>query len=150
MTDTSTPIKRTDPRRVCSKAFFERITDRLVNEHPTFERALAERITEQGLAYLYTAARTGELLSPSPMVDLAWHAMILHTRDYADWCDEFAGHFVHHVPEDTAVDRSEAAAARKRTVAAVAAQGFTVDEELWPAFAAKCNQCHAGCHDSPK
>ncbi|MGW4386195.1 hypothetical protein [Streptomyces sp. NPDC004685] len=111
MTDTSTPIKRTDPREVCSKEFFERITNRLLNEHPTFERALAERITEQGLAYLYTAARTGELLSPSPMVDLAWHAMILHTRDYADWCDEFAGHVVHHIPEDAAVDRSEAAAA---------------------------------------
>lgn len=72
MTDTSTPIKRTDPRKVCSNEFFERITNRLLNEHPTFERALAERITEQGLAYLYTAARTRELLSPSPMVDLAW------------------------------------------------------------------------------
>ncbi|WP_432180541.1 hypothetical protein [Streptomyces sp. NBC_00063] len=100
MTDPLTPIKRNDSHKVCSKEFFERITSRLVNEHPTFERTLAERITEQGLAYLYTAARTGELLSPSPMVDLAWHATIRHTRDYADWCDEFAGYFVHRVPED--------------------------------------------------
>ncbi|MFE4250618.1 glycine-rich domain-containing protein [Streptomyces sp. NPDC056910] len=150
MSDISKPITQTDPRKVCSEAFFECIAARLVKEHPTFDVELAERITEQGFAYLYTAARTEVLLSPSPLVDLAWHAMILHTREYADWCDTYAGHFVHHVPEDRAVDRAEAAKVRNRTVQAIIGQGFALDDALWPALSAECNQCHAGCHDSPK
>ncbi|MFE5993095.1 hypothetical protein [Streptomyces sp. NPDC056453] len=56
MSDISKPITQTDPRKVCSKAFFERIAARLVKEHPTFDVEPAERITEQGFAYLYTAA----------------------------------------------------------------------------------------------
>ncbi|WP_233513411.1 hypothetical protein [Micromonospora craterilacus] len=36
-----------------------------------------------------------------------------------------------------------------RAVAAITAAGFTVDQELWAGTTADCNQCHAGCHDSP-
>jgi hypothetical protein len=34
-------------------------------------------------------------------------------------------------------------------MAAIQAAGYTVDTELWHPTA-DCNQCHAGCHDSPK
>lgn len=37
-------------------------------------------------------------LSPSAMVDKAWHAFILHTREYARFCQEVAGRFIHHIP----------------------------------------------------
>ena len=39
------------------------------------------------------------LLRPSRKVDLAWHAFILHTRDYADNCRSELDFFVHHAPE---------------------------------------------------
>ncbi|MFD1657216.1 hypothetical protein ACFSL4_02950 [Streptomyces caeni] len=36
-------------------------------------------------------------------------------------------------------------------VKAIKAAGFEIDPDLWGMEdAADCNQCHAGCHDSPK
>lgn len=37
-------------------------------------------------------------LSPDQEVDAAWHEFILHTRDYAAFCQDRFGHFIHHVP----------------------------------------------------
>jgi hypothetical protein len=34
----------------------------------------------------------------SPIVDEVWHAFILFTSDYAAFCDEVFGRFVHHAP----------------------------------------------------
>lgn len=91
----------------------------------------------------------GQSLAPSQAVDIGWHAFILHTVDYAAFCEQVAGRFVHHVPTDEADEMSgEARAIRERTLAAIAAAGYTVDEELWPDLA-NCSQCHAGCTDSP-
>ncbi len=32
------------------------------------------------------------------MIDEMWHAFIIFTRDYADFCQSYFGHFIHHVP----------------------------------------------------
>ncbi|MFD8045494.1 hypothetical protein ACFV5E_18895 [Streptomyces chartreusis] len=69
---------------------------------------------------------------------------------YPAFCQRVAGQFVHHVPTDEDEQTpGGAAAAREGTMAAIAAAGYTVEAELWNS-AADCNQCHAGCHDSPK
>lgn len=34
----------------------------------------------------------------SPEVDEVWHALILFTREYADFCQQAFGTFIHHVP----------------------------------------------------
>ncbi|HSR47324.1 MAG TPA: hypothetical protein VLL77_04990 [Anaerolineales bacterium] len=34
----------------------------------------------------------------SPEVDDVWHALILFTRQYADFCQQAFGTFIHHVP----------------------------------------------------
>lgn len=36
--------------------------------------------------------------TPSEMVDKAWHAFILYTREYARFCQQVAGRFLHHSP----------------------------------------------------
>lgn len=36
---------------------------------------------------------------PSILVDDLWHEMLLHTRDYAAFCDAAFGRFLHHEPE---------------------------------------------------
>lgn len=88
-------------------------------------------------------------LSPSGTVDIGWHAFILHTRDYAEWCEHVAGRFLHHAPDESAEgEPGTATAARQRTIDAIVAAGYAVDLELWPE-AAECTQCHAGCSDSP-
>lgn len=40
------------------------------------------------------------------VLDEAWHTFILHTRDYAEYCSNRFGRFVHHIPtiQSTAVD----------------------------------------------
>lgn len=48
-------------------------------------------------------------LTPTKEVDEAWHAFILHTKDYSEWCSTQIGRFIHHVPfapEDDAIAAS--------------------------------------------
>ena len=40
---------------------------------------------------------------PSKLVDVAWHEMILRTREYAGFCRRAFGEFLHHTP-DSALD----------------------------------------------
>jgi hypothetical protein len=37
---------------------------------------------------------------PSKVVDAYWHALILDTKGYADWCDRTLGRFLHHIPAE--------------------------------------------------
>jgi len=49
--------------------------------------------------YLLLCAKHPALGFPiSPVIDELWHEFILHTRDYAAFCDLLAGGFIHHVP----------------------------------------------------
>lgn len=32
------------------------------------------------------------------VIDELWHAFVLHTEDYAQFCDQYFGFFVHHFP----------------------------------------------------
>ncbi|MEW2222021.1 hypothetical protein AB0939_22490 [Streptomyces sp. NPDC006990] len=127
-----------------------RLATRITADHPGFDLPFAERIVDQTGAFLAACAGNEDApLSPSGTVDIGWHTFILHTREYAEWCDRVAGRFLHHVPdlpEDG--EQGKAAAERQRTLDAITAAGYRVDAELWPETA-NCNQCHAGCHDSP-
>ncbi|NSC22953.1 hypothetical protein FM076_17990 [Streptomyces albus subsp. chlorinus] len=118
---------------------------------PDMSTSLAERGVGQMLAFLAAGTQTAEPLSPSPIVDEFWHAFILHTEAYAEFCDQTFGRFIHHRPEylDPAI-HGGAKAVRARTIDAITAAGYVVDAELWPELdVADCNQCHAGCYDSP-
>jgi len=41
---------------------------------------------------------TGQKISPSYVVDLAWHEFILFTRYYQQYCNENFNRFIHHTP----------------------------------------------------
>jgi hypothetical protein len=117
-------------------------------DHPT-----AERIMEQALAFLAACARNpGTRLAPSQEVDKGWHAFLLFTADYAEFCDRVAGRFIHHLPTEPG-EESDQGQAVTATVAAMRAIGLHVDSTLWglvPGCTSDCHQCHAGCHDSPQ
>ncbi len=134
-------------RSLVSAELFDKLASRIAVEEG-FDRPFAERIMEQTLAFLKACADNPGLgLSPSRWVDIGWHAFVLHTRDYADFCAQVAGRFVHHEPTDD--EDGDPGDALAPTLAAIEASGYTLDAELWP-VAAKCSQCHAGCVDSPK
>lgn len=146
------PVSTTDPITLVDPEVTDRLVRRVTTDHPNVDHATARRIVGQAAAFIAASGQQpGQSLSPSELVDYGWHAFILHTVDYADFCQRVAGQFVHHVPTH---DESEQApgmalAARERTINAIQAAGYTVDAELWHSTA-DCNQCHAGCHDSPK
>jgi hypothetical protein len=129
---------------------FDRLVARVMTDNDD-DQPTAARITEQALAFLVAcAANPGAGLAPSPDVDKGWHAFILHTADYAEFCDRVAGRFIHHLPDEPGEEDSGAGI--PATVAVMRALGLSVDADLWGTAVectSDCHQCHAGCHDSP-
>ncbi|MGV9563125.1 glycine-rich domain-containing protein [Streptomyces sp. NPDC003480] len=145
------PVSATDPLTLVDPEVTNRLTRRITTDHPTIDEATARRIVGQAAAFIAASGQQpGQSLAPSMLVDFGWHAFILHTADYADFCRRVVGRFVHHVPTDEDEELPGGAEeTRERTLTAIRAAGYTVDAELWGA-SAECHQCHAGCHDSPK
>ena len=140
----------TAPRDLISPRMFDRLVARVMTDNGD-DQPTAARITEQALAFLVAcAANPGAGLAPSPEVDKGWHAFILHTADYAEFCDNVADRFIHHLPDE--VGEEDNGAGVPATVAAMRTLGLRIDAGLWGTaveFTSECHQCHAGCHDSP-
>jgi hypothetical protein len=152
MTTSLTTDRTLAGRALISSTLFDRLVHRVVIDDQV-DHDLAGRIVDQALAFLAASARnTSAPLAPSSLVDLGWHAFLLHTRDYAAFCHDIAGRFLHHVPMPPG-DRSssdDTLETFRRTVSAIETAGFTVDVDLWThAGAGSCTGCHNGCHDDP-
>lgn len=50
------------------------------------------------LIWFNNKAGNTEVIVPTERADVIWHEHILFTRDYAKFCDDLVGHFVHHMP----------------------------------------------------
>ncbi|GAA1386649.1 hypothetical protein GCM10009639_10680 [Kitasatospora putterlickiae] len=154
--------ERITGRTLVDNALFERLVHRVTHDHD-MELQLAERVVDQALAFLGAcAAGPGAQLSPSHLVDHGWHAFLMHTREYAAFCDRVAGAFLHHHPGDG--DGQVQGGTISATTAAIRAAGYRVDTELWAMSAncsegsggdgsdtsgsGSCSQCHQGCHNS--
>lgn len=59
----------------------------------------AEAIFGETKTFLWESAQGRKPTNPTKLVDEGWHAFILHTKDYADYCTQYLGRFIHHVPE---------------------------------------------------
>lgn len=145
----------TTPRALVNPALFTRLTARIAVDHPEHAHH-ADTIMEQALAFLATcAANPGAGLGPSDTVDIGWHTFILYTKEYAEFSQRVAGRFMHHAPDDEPGEPGTGASLAD-TMAAMEAAGYRVDPVVWPTAAdcnnggGKCNQCYAGCADSPK
>ena len=91
--------------------------------------------------YLACLDAKGEQLGmPSRVVDIAWHEMILFTREYHAFCDRAFGRYLHHSPDAVAGEPMDAMLARtlrvldKHPAGAVTAAGgvpllFAVDSQ---------------------
>jgi hypothetical protein len=160
MTAPTTAPRLIDGRTLLSAPLADRLVARITAEHPELPADMPARILDQALAFLGTCATATEPIGPSDLVDIGWHTFILYTDEYAAFCDQIAGRFIHHVPDDgTPGDEWPTAPQADRvtlatTVAAMRQAGYRIDAELWSMTAAadcssKCTQCHAGCTNSP-
>lgn len=87
----------------------------------------ARRWFEEMLKFLDVCHATDETVSPSPRVDKAWHAFLLFTEDYASYCDERFGCFIHHGPME-----SSDPAAYKRAYRQARLRYGQLDPRAWP------------------
>lgn len=75
--------------------------------------------------YLVCLAARGRMLGmPSKAVDIAWHEMILMTREYHHFCDSAFGTYLHHTPESAMEVPMRSSLAT--TLALVESQGLMV------------------------
>ncbi len=72
------------------------IVDRMVAEYE-MPREEAQLLFEDTLRFL-ALTDNGVKLSPPARIDLGWHNFPLHTRQYARFCEEAFGAFIHHEP----------------------------------------------------
>ncbi|MFI8104847.1 glycine-rich domain-containing protein [Streptomyces sp. NPDC086023] len=150
-TTTTATTTSLDARRLISPAEFEGVVATVLDNNEGMAPADAERITEEAIKFVATAARGRGGMRPSRTVDEGWHALILHTRVYAALCRR-VGRFVHHIPERPDPTRHDPSAL-EATQARITAAGYEVDRTLWlgPSngsvpVAAGCE--HTSCGDS--
>jgi hypothetical protein len=145
---TTAAVTLRDPRTCVQPGVWDREVRLIMRDH-AIDRDLAERTFGQTVAYLVTSAENpGILMGPTAAVDKGVHSFLLDTPRYFDFSFQHAGRYLHHVPH-LPEERDSQPQVLYDTIQAIRAAGFAVDDELWGALDGKCNQCHAGCHDSP-
>ena len=72
------------------------------DERPNLDSAQEHQVFEGLRDYFILCAQArGRFVSmPSQVADDAWHAFILHTRYYQDFCHKAFGRFLHHTPAE--------------------------------------------------
>ncbi|MFE5591431.1 glycine-rich domain-containing protein [Streptomyces sp. NPDC056549] len=150
MSTTTLPAVK-DPRDLITPDEFDGVAATVVDDNPDVERHDAERIVEEALKFVAAGAQFPGGMRPSRTVDAGWHALILHTKVYAQLCKKL-GLFVHHVPERPDPTRHDPTAL-ERTQACIVQAGYAVDRTLWlgPSngsvpVAATCE--HTSCGDA--
>lgn len=104
----------------------------------TSEELLLEMINFLNLIY-----QTNEKLSPSLVVDLAWHEFILFTRYYHEFCMENYNRFIHHTPSE-----NEDNTIYQKTIELYIKQYGNPNETIWGTYAkneweaSQCGACH--------
>lgn len=83
---------------------FSYVQYRLMKIEHWSERSAA-KILQQYKNFLYLQKKYSDQqhITPSLEIDEVWHAHILYTKDYAEFCQHFFGRFLHHVPQKPGV-----------------------------------------------
>ncbi|MCQ9185650.1 hypothetical protein KMT30_42815 [Streptomyces sp. IBSBF 2953] len=139
---TATANVRKTGRTVAGEELFESLAHFVVT-HDGESAERAERIADQAVAFVVTAATATVPMVPSDDVDLGLHALILHTKEYAQLCERYAGRFLHHNPKPGGGARDlEKVATSAR---AMKAAGFAVFDDLWTVDGTNLAQCDSDC-----
>jgi hypothetical protein len=140
MTATAKDLKT--GRAVAGEELFESLAHFVV-VHNGQSPQRAERIADQAVAFLVTAATATVPMVPSDDVDLGLHALILHTREYAKLCERYAGRFLHHNPKPGGGGRDPEKVIT--SARAMKAAGFMVLDDLWTVGGRNLAQCDSDC-----
>jgi len=107
-----------------------------------YEVTPAELLSEM-VKFLSLIHKTNEKLSPSLVVDLAWHEFILFTRYYQEFCMTHFNRFIHHTPSE-----NEDHTIYQKTIEHYIKHYEKPPESIWGTHAleewesSKCGACH--------
>jgi hypothetical protein len=113
-----------DPARVTQR--YADVVRRIAREEHIRLRTAQRRFVEM-LKFLDVCAGAKKTVSPPARVDGAWHCFILFTRDYAAYCEERFGRFIHHEPMESGDTKAYKHAYDEATV-----RFGTLDRRIWP------------------
>jgi hypothetical protein len=130
-------IAAKDPRELVPPETFDLLVEDLRRYHHV-TKAYAERMMGQALVFLKAQAgivraraegRPWTRIVPTVPVDPAWHAFMLRSQAYGEFCQKYAGRYIHHVPfqDEPMLDGS----ALEATIPLLEATGYRVDVEFW-------------------
>lgn len=125
---------------------WERLVGRIVEDEGVGHEE-AEQIIGATLGFLKLCADNhDQRFAPSPKVDIGWHAFLLYTKGYAEFCKLHAqGRFIHHEPNDRLGPALEGAGVRG-TVQFMRENGVPFDPETWSITDSKCTvDCRDDC-----
>ena len=74
------------------------IVAKFCDEHGLDEE-LGKQYFQEVKKFLFLCANSSARLAPSIEIDKIWHTFILFTKEYRQYCLQFLGKFIHHVPE---------------------------------------------------
>lgn len=81
-------------------------TQRLAKEN-IWPLTFAVRVADEYKKFMFLAAAAGHAVSPSPIVDQAWHLHLAYTRSYwDDLCEKILHRKIHHIPTTGRADES--------------------------------------------
>jgi hypothetical protein len=101
---------------------------RIAKEHD-YSLKYAEGALKEAKRMLYLYAISRETVSPSELIDMAWHEMLMFTRWYREFCD-FIGCFVHHDPTEGVPDGGKTYLKTKENYKKFF--GIEPDYQYWP------------------
>ncbi|MFG3497958.1 hypothetical protein [Streptomyces sp. NPDC047928] len=129
-------------RALVDRALFDSIAEFTV-VHFGYDQEKAERATDQAIAFLATVGTATVKMVPSDDVDGALHSFILHTADYREFCEKYAGRFLEHNPRPDGGGRVPEEV--QATAHAIKAGGFVVMDDLWTVNGENAAQCDSDC-----
>ena len=78
---------------------FAKVTDRYIKDSKVSPQLAAETLVELKRWFTLCALHPEKMYATGGQVDEMWHTFILFTKDYARFCHDITGAFIHHVPE---------------------------------------------------
>ena len=109
----------------------------------------ARQLFEDTKRFLFLAGTVPGKWSPTKAIDEGWHAFLLFTKDYAQFCQRFFGRFIHHEPHRMANPNRTGSSATKTRDAARTLFGDVLSPNWSPTFVNTAECSKSGCNCSP-
>lgn len=100
-----------------------------------------QRAIKECFRFLDLVGEFKQTLTPSFIVDLVWHELILFTAFYRDFCESRYDRFIHHHPDD---DEAKNQSQYSKTLKLYAIRYGQPHPDFWPggeSFDIQCGAC---------